>query len=109
MQQLPLLISAVEVTVLGDRGAVGGGPFPGLDGLSAVPVQQPHISPGRVLQRELLPRGAVVGVLNDRLGVAKRGALALQWPEPALDLHEQIKRLFDPKGLLNPGKKLARG
>ena len=24
------------------------------------------------------------------------------------ELHEQIKRLFDPKGLLNPGKKLAR-
>ncbi len=42
------------------------------------------------------------------LGVAKRGALALQWPEPALDLHEQIKRVFDPKGLLNPGKKQAR-
>jgi FAD/FMN-containing dehydrogenase len=43
------------------------------------------------------------------LGVTKRGALALQWPEPALDLHESIKRLFDPKGLLNPGKKQARG
>jgi glycolate oxidase subunit GlcD len=43
------------------------------------------------------------------LGVTKRGALALQWPDPALDLHESIKRLFDPKGLLNPGKKLARG
>jgi FAD/FMN-containing dehydrogenase len=42
------------------------------------------------------------------LGVTKRGALALQWPEPALALHESIKRLFDPKGLLNPGKKQAR-
>jgi glycolate oxidase subunit GlcD len=43
------------------------------------------------------------------LGVTKRGALALQWPEPALDLHEAVKRMFDPKGLLNPDKKLARG
>jgi FAD/FMN-containing dehydrogenase len=34
--------------------------------------------------------------------------LALRWPPRAPDLHEQIKRLFDPKGLLNPGKKLAR-
>ncbi|HEY2316731.1 MAG TPA: FAD-linked oxidase C-terminal domain-containing protein [Solirubrobacteraceae bacterium] len=42
------------------------------------------------------------------LGVAKGGALSLQWPAPALDLHEAVKRLFDPKGLLNPGKKLAR-
>jgi glycolate dehydrogenase FAD-linked subunit len=42
------------------------------------------------------------------LGLVKRGALAQQWPEPAVVLHESIKRLFDPKGLLNPGKKLAR-
>jgi FAD/FMN-containing dehydrogenase len=25
-----------------------------------------------------------------------------------VELHERIKRAFDPKGLLNPGKKLAR-
>lgn len=42
------------------------------------------------------------------LGFVKNGALTLQWPERALDIHEQIKRVFDPKGLLNPGKKLAR-
>ena len=62
--------------------------------------------------QELYALGASLGgsVSGEHgLGVAKRGALALQWPEPALDLHESIKRLFDPKGLLNPGKKLARG
>jgi glycolate oxidase subunit GlcD len=42
------------------------------------------------------------------LGLVKRGALARQWPERAVALHEEIKRMFDPKGLLNPGKKLAR-
>lgn len=42
------------------------------------------------------------------IGLVKRGALARQWDAPAVELHEQIKRLFDPKGLLNPGKKLAR-
>ena len=31
-----------------------------------------------------------------------------QWAAGALRLHEEIKRAFDPKGLLNPGKKLAR-
>ena len=41
------------------------------------------------------------------LGLVKRGALARQWARGALALHEQVKRLFDPKGLLNPGKKLA--
>ncbi|HEY3726105.1 MAG TPA: FAD-linked oxidase C-terminal domain-containing protein [Solirubrobacteraceae bacterium] len=42
------------------------------------------------------------------LGFLKRGALARQWPPAAVSLHESIKRLLDPKGLLNPGKKLAR-
>ncbi|HEV2981806.1 MAG TPA: FAD-linked oxidase C-terminal domain-containing protein [Solirubrobacteraceae bacterium] len=42
------------------------------------------------------------------VGYLKRGRLAAQWDERALQLHEQIKAAFDPKGLLNPGKKLAR-
>jgi glycolate oxidase subunit GlcD len=42
------------------------------------------------------------------LGLLKRGQLARQWSPRALDLHEEIKHLFDPKNLLNPGKKLAR-
>jgi glycolate oxidase subunit GlcD len=42
------------------------------------------------------------------VGWLKRGRLASQWDARAVELHEQIKRAFDPKGLLNPGKKLAR-
>jgi FAD/FMN-containing dehydrogenase len=42
------------------------------------------------------------------IGLVKRGALERQWGATAVSLHEQVKRLFDPKGLLNPGKKLAR-
>jgi glycolate oxidase subunit GlcD len=42
------------------------------------------------------------------VGALKSGLLAGQWDARALALHEQIKRAFDPKGLLNPGKKLAR-
>ncbi len=42
------------------------------------------------------------------VGWHKRGRLEAQWDARALELHEQIKRAFDPKGLLNPGKKLAR-
>lgn len=40
-------------------------------------------------------------------GWVKRGELSRQWPPRAVELHEQIKRVFDPKGLLNPGKKTA--
>jgi glycolate oxidase subunit GlcD len=41
------------------------------------------------------------------VGWMKRGQLARQWSPRALEIHADIKRVFDPKGLLNPGKKLA--
>jgi glycolate oxidase subunit GlcD len=50
--------------------------------------------------------GAVSG--EHGVGSVKNGALARQWKPAAIELHEAIKRVFDPKGLLNPGKKLAR-
>ena len=42
------------------------------------------------------------------LGTVKSGQLGVQWNAQALELHEGVKRLFDPKGLLNPGTKRAR-
>jgi FAD/FMN-containing dehydrogenase len=51
-------------------------------------------------------RGSVAG--EHGVGWIKRGLLASQWDGRAVDLHEEIKRVFDPKGLLNPGTKLAR-
>ena len=42
------------------------------------------------------------------VGLVKGGQLARQWEPRAIAMHEAIKRAFDPKGLLNPGKKLAR-
>ncbi len=50
--------------------------------------------------------GSIAG--EHGVGWHKRGRLESQWDARALELHEQIKRVFDPKGLLNPGKKLAR-
>jgi glycolate oxidase subunit GlcD len=50
--------------------------------------------------------GSIAG--EHGVGWLKRGRLASQWDSRAVELHEQIKRAFDPKGLLNPGKKLAR-
>lgn len=57
---------------------------------------------------------ALVGSLGGSIaaehgvGWLKRGRLDSQWNQRAVELHEQIKRAFDPKNLLNPGKKLAR-
>jgi glycolate oxidase subunit GlcD len=42
------------------------------------------------------------------VGLVKGGQLSRQWEPRAVAMHEAIKRAFDPKGLLNPGKKLAR-
>jgi glycolate oxidase subunit GlcD len=50
--------------------------------------------------------GSIAG--EHGVGLLKAGQLARQWQPRAVELHEQIKRLFDPKDLLNPGKKLAR-
>jgi glycolate oxidase subunit GlcD len=50
--------------------------------------------------------GSIAG--EHGVGWHKRGRLAAQWDARALDLHEQIKHAFDPKGLLNPETKLAR-
>ena len=50
--------------------------------------------------------GSITG--EHGVGWLKRGRLASQWPARAVALHEELKRAFDPKGLLNPGKKLAR-
>ena len=41
------------------------------------------------------------------VGLLKRGQLARQWGPRAVELHTAIKAVFDPKNLLNPGKKLA--
>jgi glycolate oxidase subunit GlcD len=42
------------------------------------------------------------------VGRLKGGQLESQWDRRAVELHEQIKRAFDPKGLLNPHVKLVR-
>ena len=39
------------------------------------------------------------------LGLVKGGQLERQWSPAAFALHRSIKATFDPKGLLNPGKK----
>jgi FAD/FMN-containing dehydrogenase len=36
----------------------------------------------------------------------KRGGLGRQTAGRAAELHAEIKRAFDPKGLINPGKKV---
>jgi glycolate oxidase len=47
--------------------------------------------------------GAISG--EHGIGLTKQGHLADQLPPAAVALHHGIKALFDPAGLMNPGKK----
>ncbi|HEV2811816.1 MAG TPA: FAD-linked oxidase C-terminal domain-containing protein [Solirubrobacteraceae bacterium] len=40
------------------------------------------------------------------LGLLKNGQLSRQWAPAAVAMHRSVKEALDPKGLLNPGKKL---
>ncbi|MFM9023665.1 MAG: FAD-binding oxidoreductase, partial [Solirubrobacterales bacterium] len=43
------------------------------------------------------------------IGAAKAGHLGAGWDPARVRLHRQVKEAFDPKGLLNPGKKVTGG
>jgi glycolate oxidase subunit GlcD len=83
----------VHATVLVDRGSEAE-----LDAAEAVGEE--------LFALVVLLGGSVAG--EHGIGWIKRGRLEAQWDRRAVELHEEIKRVFDPKGLLNPGTKLAR-
>jgi len=75
------------------------------------PASEPELDAAEAAAEELFALtvslgGSITG--EHGVGWLKRGRLASQWDARALELHELIKAAFDPKGLLNPGKKLAR-
>ena len=49
--------------------------------------------------------GTVTG--EHGIGLVKSAQLSKQLSPAAADVHRAVKRLFDPKNLLNPGKKVA--
>ena len=65
-----------------------------------------HAASDELLQLATDLGGSVSG--EHGLGWVRSGELERQWADQALDLHEHIKHVFDPKGLFNPGKKRAR-
>ena len=66
-------------------------------------IQRAETAAGELFALAVHLGGSVSG--EHGIGWVKRGRLALQWTPPALELHRRIKRAFDPKNLLNPGKK----
>ncbi len=80
-------------------------------GFELDPSNETHVTAAKGAAGDLFELAARLGgsVSGEHgLGLFKGGELARQWGPRALGLHEEIKRVFDPKNLLNPGKKLAR-
>jgi FAD/FMN-containing dehydrogenase len=75
------------------------------------PADEAELDAAEAVEGELLELVAELGgsvAAEHGVGAIKSGRAALQWDEAALRAQERIKAAFDPKGLLNPGKKLAR-
>jgi glycolate oxidase subunit GlcD len=74
------------------------------------PASAHELDAARAVGEELFALVASLGgsiAAEHGVGWLKRGRLRAQWDARAVELHEQIKRAFDPKNLLNPGKKLG--
>jgi glycolate oxidase subunit GlcD len=75
------------------------------------PDSEAELARARAASEELLQLAVDLGgsVSGEHgLGLVRSVALERQWGPGALELHGRIKASFDPKGLFNPGKKLAR-
>ena len=59
-----------------------------------------------ILEVALRLGGTVTG--EHGIGLLKRDALGQELDEPARALQQQLKNVFDPRGILNPGKSLPR-
>ncbi|HEU4448575.1 MAG TPA: FAD-linked oxidase C-terminal domain-containing protein [Gaiellaceae bacterium] len=66
-------------------------------------LERAEAAAGELFELAVRLGGSVSG--EHGLGWVKRGRLALQWSPAGVELHARIKQAFDPKNLLNPGKK----
>jgi glycolate dehydrogenase FAD-linked subunit len=66
-------------------------------------MERARAAAGDLFELALRLGGSVSG--EHGIGWVKRDGLALQQSERDRALHDEIKRAFDPKGLMNPGKK----
>jgi glycolate oxidase subunit GlcD len=74
------------------------------------PANDAELDAAEAVEAELFALVAELGgsiAAEHGIGLLKSGQLASQWDARAVELHEAVKRAFDPKGLLNPGKKLG--
>jgi glycolate oxidase len=55
-----------------------------------------------VMRAAIALQGTISG--EHGVGLTKRAFIGIEQPEPLIALQKQLKQVFDPKGILNPGK-----
>jgi glycolate oxidase len=73
-----------------------------LDENSAVELDNAHALVKALFERVIRMGGTITG--EHGIGITKAPYLAMEIPRPGLELMSRIKKAFDPKGILNPGK-----
>ncbi|QFZ21085.1 FAD-binding oxidoreductase [Saccharothrix syringae] len=68
----------------------------------SAPPEQVDLAVAAVFEHALSVGGTLTG--EHGVGTLKRPWLAAELGDPVLDLHRRIKAVFDPAGILNPGK-----
>jgi FAD/FMN-containing dehydrogenase len=74
-----------------------------LDRSDSAAVERAHRACDELFELAVRLGGTISG--EHGVGWVKRGHLGLQWNATAVELHRSVKRAFDPKNLMNPGKK----
>ncbi|MEU5692106.1 FAD-linked oxidase C-terminal domain-containing protein [Actinosynnema sp. NPDC020468] len=102
--------SITEIGAIADRTGVrifvfahaGDGNLHPIVAADSAPPEQVDRAVAAIFEHALAVGGTLTG--EHGVGVLKRPWLAAELGEPLLDLHRRVKAVFDPAGVLNPGK-----
>jgi glycolate oxidase len=98
-------VHAVEIATIAHAGDGNLHPMVVFDAGDTDAERRAHDAFEAIMDAALALGGTITG--EHGVGMLKRDALVRQLGPVAMDLHAQIKRVFDPDGILNPGKVLA--
>jgi D-lactate dehydrogenase (cytochrome) len=73
-----------------------------IDPASQAEMEEAKAINGRLVQRALAMEGTCTG--EHGVGMGKIGSMRLELGDDMMDLMRDVKKVFDPEGLMNPGK-----
>jgi glycolate oxidase len=111
LPQLPALVSGIEaigaqhrttISLIAHAGDGNTHPQIVFDPTDAGAAARADEAFGEIMELAIALGGTITG--EHGIGVAKKDLLPLEQAPPVLALQRKLKQLFDPEGLLNPGK-----